>query len=144
MCYTETMLYDENKEKYEALRAGRRALDSLYDAKDCLNSASNWGIVDLLGGGMFSSMLKQSKVQDARRCVERAKRDLYTFSKELQDVRGMSFPDIDMDGFVSFADIFFDNFLVDMFVQNKMSQAKRQVQDAIYQVEMIVEQLEKN
>ena len=56
----------------------------------------------------------------------------------------MSFPDIDMDGFISFADIFFDNFLVDMFVQNKLSQAKRQVQDAIYQVEMIVEQLEKN
>ena len=93
---------------------------------------------------MFSSMLKQSKVQDARRYVERAKRDLYAFSQELQDVRCMSFPAIDMDGFVSFADIFFDNFLVDMFVQSKMSQAKRQVQDAIYQVEMIVEQLEKN
>ena len=37
------MGYDIEKEKREAIEAGRRALNSLQAAKENLNSAKNWG-----------------------------------------------------------------------------------------------------
>ena len=37
------MGYDIEKEKREAIEAGRRALNSLSVAKENLNSAKNWG-----------------------------------------------------------------------------------------------------
>ena len=41
------MGYDIEKEKREAIEAGRRALNSLSAAKENLNSAKNWGLVDM-------------------------------------------------------------------------------------------------
>ena len=55
------MGYDIEKEKREAIEAGRRALNSLQAAKENLNSAKNWGLVDMFGGGFFTTMLKHSK-----------------------------------------------------------------------------------
>ena len=52
------MGYDIEKEKREAIEAGQRALSSLRTAKENLNSAKNWGLVDMFGGGFFSTMLK--------------------------------------------------------------------------------------
>ena len=49
------MGYDIEKEKREAIEAGQRALSSLRTAKENLNSAKNWGLVDMFGGG-FSIM----------------------------------------------------------------------------------------
>ena len=56
------MGYDIEKEKREAIEAGRRALNSLQAAKENLNSAKNWGLVDMFGGGFFTTMLKHSKM----------------------------------------------------------------------------------
>lgn len=41
------MGYDIEKEKREAIEAGQRALSSLRTAKENLNSAKNWGLVDM-------------------------------------------------------------------------------------------------
>lgn len=60
------MGYDIEKEKREAIEAGQRALSSLRTAKENLNSAKNWGLVDMFGGGFFSTMLKHSKMDQAR------------------------------------------------------------------------------
>lgn len=42
------MGYDIEKEKREAIEAGRRALNSLQAAKENLNSAKNWGDMPLV------------------------------------------------------------------------------------------------
>ena len=52
------MGYDIEKEKREAIEAGQQALSSLRTAEENLNSAKNWGLVDMFGGGFFSTMLK--------------------------------------------------------------------------------------
>ena len=80
------MGYDIEKEKREAIEAGQRALSSLRTAKENLNSAKNWGLVDMFGGGFFSTMLKHSKMDQARQNMEQAKYDLRNFSRELNDV----------------------------------------------------------
>ena len=56
------MGYDIEKEKREAIDAGYRAINSLKTARDNLNSAKNWGLLDMFGGGFFSTMLKHSKM----------------------------------------------------------------------------------
>ena len=74
------------REMMEAIQAGERALNSLKTAQSQLRSAGNWGIFDMFGGGLFSSAVKHSKINDASRCVENAKRDLQIFQRELKDV----------------------------------------------------------
>ena len=54
------MTYDIQKEKREAIDAGRKAISSLETARDNLNSAKNWGLVDMFGGGFFN-ILKSTR-----------------------------------------------------------------------------------
>ena len=105
------MGYDIEKEKREAIEAGRRALNSLQTAKENLNSAKNWGLADMFGGGFFTTMLKHSKMDQAKRNMEQAKYDLRNFSRELNDVNMVCNLNIDTGDFLSFADYFFDGFI---------------------------------
>lgn len=90
---------------------------------------------------MFSTMIKQSKINDARGELEAARYALRSFEKELQDVSRAVDLRIDIGSFLSFADFFFDNFFVDWMVQSKIDQAKSQVSQAIRQVEGILTEL---
>ena len=131
------MLID--RERQEAIDAGERALDSLYGVRKELESAGNWGLLDMFGGGMFITFVKHSKMNDAQRYMERAKRDLAAFSRELADVSETL--NINSGDFLSFADYFFDGFVADMMVQSRIQDAQRQVDDAIYRVESILSRL---
>ena len=125
------------REVDEAIRAGERALDSLREAKAKLDSARNWGIYDILGGGMISSMVKHSKMSSANEWVEQANRDLKRFAKELRDV--------DEDGLyvqagslASTLDIFFDNVFSDFIVQNRINEARGEIDRMIGRIERAV------
>ena len=103
-------MYDIEKEKREAIDAGNRALRSLRTARENLNSAKNWGLVDMFGGGFFSTMLKHSKMDQAKENMEQAKYDLRNFSRELNDVNMACNLNINTGDFLSFADYFFSFF----------------------------------
>ena len=135
-------VYDRNKEIREAIRAGERALDSLKEANRQLNSAGNWGLVDIFGGNTISGLMKHMKVNNASRCVDDARRDLATFRDELGDIRDMENLNIDIDGFLTFADFFFDGFVADIFVQSKIRKGQQQVGEAIRRVEDILSTLQ--
>ena len=135
------MAYDLEKEKREAIDAGSRALRSLRAAQDNLNSAKNWGIWDMFGGGFISTMVKHSKMDQAKQNMEEARNDLRNFSRELNDVNMTCHLDIETGDFLSFADWFFDGFVVDWMVQDRINQASRQVEEAIGRVEGILRQL---
>lgn len=127
-----------NQEIREAIEAGETALISLREAQAHLNSARNWGIFDMFGGGFFSSMIKRSKMDDAVHCMERAKQDLARLQKELRDIHVPMDLKLEVSEFLSFADIFFDNLLVDYMVQNKIAEARAQIDDAVFRVESIL------
>ncbi|MBU5482627.1 hypothetical protein [Blautia sp. MSJ-19] len=136
------MEYDIEKEKREAVEAGQRALSSLRKARENLNSAKNWGLADMFGGGFFTTMVKHSKMEQARQNMEQAKFALRNFSKELNDVNMTCNLNIDTGDFLSFADYFFDGFFVDWMVQDRINNAKYQVEEAIRRTEYIVNQLQ--
>lgn len=135
------MEYNYEKEKQEAIDAGNKALRSLRKAQENLDSAKGLGIFDMLGGGFLSTMVKHSKVDQAKENMEQAKYDLRNFSKELNDVNIACNLNIETGDFLSFADWFFDGFIVDWMMQDRINQASQQVEEAIRRVEDILRQL---
>ena len=133
--------YMMDKEIQEAIISGERALNSLRNAQEKLNSARNWGIFDMLGGGLITDMIKHSKMSDASSYMEDAKRDLLVFQKELRDVQGQVDLKVDIGGFLTFADFFFDGIVADYLVQSKIAEARSQVEQAISIVEQLLTDL---
>jgi len=129
-------MYDmRTREIQEAIEAADVALDHLERAKRCLSSASGWGLFDTLGGGFISGLIKHSKMSDAENEIDKAKRALEKFSKELRDVDGYS--SVHINGFLTFGDLFCDGFLMDVIVQSQIGKAKRECENAINQVTSI-------
>ena len=135
------LTYDFNKEKEEAIAAGTKALQSLKRAQEQLNSARNWGIYDIIGGGFISSMIKHGKMDKAQMYMEEARYDLKKFSKELQDVDQLCTVDIGSNDFLRFADWFFDGFVSDILMQSRINEARKQVDEAIMAVEFSLKRL---
>lgn len=135
------MAYDIEKERMEARQAGEAALRALRRAKQELNGARGWGIYDMLGGGMISTLIKHGKMDKARSYIEEAKWELQKFSKELRDVSYMGGADLGVSDLATFADFFFDGMLADFYVQTKINNARGQVDAAIRKVEMILSRL---
>ena len=135
------MYYDPERERLEAIAAGEQALSSLRDAQHYLGGARLWGIVDLFGGGGLSGLLKHSDIRKASRSLEQARGDLRSFQQELRDVTSLEGLQIDVGGFLTFADFFFDGVIADYLVQSKIVRARKQVMEAIEQVERILDSL---
>ena len=134
-------LYDREKEIREAISAGERALASLKRAQQELDGARTWGVFDLLGGNIITGAVKHMKIGDASRFVEEARRDLTAFQDELDDVRDLQDLDIDVGGFLTFADFFWDGFLADILVQSRINDARRRIADAISRTDAVVRKL---
>lgn len=129
------------REMQEAIEAGEKALQSLGAAKEKLDSARNWGIFDMLGGGLISDMVKHSKMNAAASLMEKAKYDLQIFQRELKDVQVSMDLRMEISSFLSFADFFFDGIFADYLVQNKITDAREQVNDAIQYINRILDDL---
>lgn len=130
------------REVNEAMLAGNKALRSLRQAKESLNSAGNWGIVDMLGGGLISTFVKHSKMNDAQSQIEQARSDLKLFRKELADVNSVADIHIETGDFLAFADYFFDGLIADWLMQSRINDAKQQVDNAIWKVEAVLRKLQ--
>lgn len=130
----------EEKEIREAIYAADNALAHLDSAKTYLNKASNWGIIDIFGGGLFTNLMKHERMGEAEREIQEAKYALQRFSRELQDVTGYS--SIHIDDLITFADFIFDGLLMDIIAQSKISEAKSQCDEAIHKVSVIKAELQ--
>ena len=137
------MTKDRTTEIREAIAAADAALKHLGNAADMLDDAGRWGIVDMLGGGLITTLLKHRKISDAQDEIDEAKRALRIFVKELNDVDEATGLNVELGSGLQFADIFFDGVLADWIAQNKIDRAKQQVADAMRQVYAVRSQLER-
>lgn len=134
-------IVNDRKEINEAIAAGEQALNSLYAAQEKLDSAKGWSWVDLFGGGFLTDMIKHSKMEDASRCMEDTKYHLKVFQKELSDIHLSLDLRMEVGGFLSFADFFFDGLIADYLVQSKIEDARGQVAEAITMISDILREL---
>jgi len=135
------MAIDIEKEKAEAINAANDALYYLGRADEILNKARNWGIADIMGGGMLITAVKRQRMREASEEINRARSALSQLNDELLDLNQYFTLDVGLDDFLSAADYIFDNFFTDMMSQSRINNARRQVQDAIAQVEGILDAL---
>ncbi|MFC4403201.1 hypothetical protein [Gracilibacillus xinjiangensis] len=134
---------DEQTEIEEALDAGHKVKRALSTASDSLEKAKNWGTVDMFGGGLISTSLKHSHIDDAKQATHQAQRLLRKFSHELSDI-GKSFnADIGISGGLTFADYFLDGLVMDWFVQDKINQSANEVESMYQKVSNTIQQLKK-
>ena len=124
-------LKTHKKEVEEAIDAGRNALSIAEGILRSLEQAENWNTWDLIGGdGIITHMAKHSHLDDAQENVERLQVQLCRFKTELADVRINSDMKVNIDGFLQFADYFFDGLFADWAVGERISQS----QNAVYRV----------
>ena len=130
------------KELKEAIDAGKRVLSELGGVEDSLNSASGWGTWDILGGGFMSDMIKHSHLDDAKNRLNNVQSLMRNFRTELADVNMSLDIHIDTDGFIKFADFFFDGLFADISMQNRISNSQESVVSSKLEVENAISQLE--
>ncbi|AGN24472.1 hypothetical protein K210_04335 [Erysipelothrix rhusiopathiae SY1027] len=112
----------QNIEIREAISAGEQLLYQLEQSRAQLKKASDWGLFDMFGGGMFVTMIKHNRINEAKQHMNDAQFLLQRFSKELRDVHG-TFDDLgDLNGFWTFADYFMDGFFCGLYGSNKNKQ----------------------
>ncbi|MBQ2659242.1 MAG: hypothetical protein IJF87_11825 [Erysipelotrichaceae bacterium] len=133
--------YEIEKELDEAIAAADETIDLLDQAYASMNSARNWGLFDMVGGGIFSTMVKREKMRDGRYYMNEAKRSLMKLRNELDDVDDLPDLDLNMDDFLSFADFFFDGFFADFMVQGRINDAREKIDQTLRVVCEIREKL---
>lgn len=132
------------KEVREAINAGENAANALMKMREPLNSAKNWGMWDMLGGGFFSDIMKHSKIDDANKFSYDVQNLLKIFQKELADVNQFTEIEINISSFAKFADFFFDGLFADWFVQSRINESISNVNNAYNRVNSIVSDLKSN
>lgn len=144
MAYSEKIaeLGSEIKEIHEAIAAGHEVVLGLDQVVRSLESAKGWGTWDMLGGGLISTAVKHSRIDDARSAVNSVQAQMSKFSRELADVRKHIDIQIDITQIESFADFFLDNLIIDWIVQSKISDSLSQSKQAKARITQTVKDLE--
>ena len=121
--------------------AGGTAARELDAVKQNLGAASTWGKLDILGGGFGTSVLKHSKIDKAKRSLRSAHRQLIRFQEELVDVNEQMNlpPELKVDGFLKFVDVFVDGLIVDWMVQSRVQKTASECTATLNQVNSALE-----
>ena len=86
-------------------------------------------------------MAKYSKLDDAQHLIEELQHHLRCFKTELSDITIDSEIDVQIDGFLQFADFFFDNLFTDWSVLMRIQKSKQQVEQTENQIKKLLEEL---
>lgn len=131
----------ELREIQEAIQAGLAAQRALEEMSGDLSGAENWGIWDMVGGGIMATFAKHGCLDDAQDAAYEARRALSRFRTELADVSSEQVPDVELGDFAVFADYFFDGLFADLFVQSRIREAQEQVEAVTQRVERLIVRL---
>ena len=134
-------LESQKKELREAISAGQSARSTADSVLSSLDSAEGWGTWDLFGGGLISDLAKHSHLDEAQGAIEHLQSQLRRFKTELADVTIHADMQVNVDGFLRFADYFFDGLFADWAVLDKISQSQSQVQATRSQIESVLSRL---
>ena len=136
-----TAQINHKKEIEEAITAGSVALRSATSVLSSLDSAEGWGTWDLFGGGLISDLAKHSHLDEAQSKVKKLQNELRIFKTELADVTINADMQVNVEGFLRFADYFFDGLFADWAVLDKISQSQSSVRNTKKQIESVLSKL---
>ena len=97
------------------------------EALDKIKSASNWGIYDVIAGGMVSSMIKRERMKESNRLMEEIGLALNKLKNEYGDIAWQLPERLSLDLTSELLDVWFDNIFTDLSVQSNLSKQKDQL-----------------
>jgi len=134
-------LESQRKELREAISAGTSAQSTAERVLTSLSRAENWGTVDLLGGGLVSDLAKHSHLDTAQTEIAYLQTQLRRFKTELADIQIHADTQVNVDGFLRFADFFFDGLFADWSVMGKIRNSQDSVSNTLSQVRRVLSRL---
>ena len=146
-----TELDHRKKETEEAKSVAERALYIAEDIVDSLKKAKNWSTYDLWGGGMFADLSKHEHLDHAQDLAESLQDQLRNLKTELSDIKIDADLTIRIDGFMRFADYFFDDFFSDIAVNDSIctslyhaENTEKQIRDVLAKLNEILANSKRN
>ena len=96
----------------------------------------------MLGGGLISDFAKYSYLDDAQNQINELQSGLRQYQTELADVMMQADIQVQTDGFLRFADYFFDDIFSSWAVLNRIQNTQSEISRTRSRVDGIQEQLE--
>ena len=132
----------QKQEIREAISAGRSARSTADSVLSELKSAEGWNTWDMFGGGgIITHMAKHEHLDTAQDLVSELQSKLRRFKTELADIQITANMQVNIDGFLRFADYFFDGLFADWAVGDKISQSISSVTSTKNQISRTLEKL---
>ncbi|MBR3840678.1 MAG: hypothetical protein IKM20_06045 [Erysipelotrichales bacterium] len=113
----------------------------LDEALKELKKASNWGIVDLLGGGFITSLIKRDKLKNTSNKLYRIKRLLNDLAEEMNTYSTDFGLDFEIDDLIGVTDIWVDNFFSDFAMQAKIEKTYNTLVDIYNENQRLLKRL---
>ncbi len=136
------VLEAQKKEIKEAISAGYSARGTADRILSELESADGWNTWDMFGGGgIITHMAKHSHLDEAQDLVSDLQSKLRRFKTELADIQINANMQVNIDGFLRFADYFFDGLFADWAVGDKISQSMNSVSSTKSQISRTLDKL---
>ena len=133
----------QKRELLEAINAGKTALHTVNEVLETLDNAEGWSTWDVMGGGLGVDLAKYEELDNAQEQIEQLQVELRRFKTELADVEITADLQITVDGFLKFADFFFDGLFTDWAVLDHINQAQSRVENTKGQIKRVLTLLKK-
>ena len=135
-------LQAQKQEIKEAISAGYSARSTADRILSELEDADGWNTWDILGGGgIITHMAKHSHLDEAQDLVQELQSQLRRFKTELADIQISANMQVNIDGFLRFADCFFDGLFADWAVGDKISQSLSSVSNTKSEINRMLDKL---
>ncbi len=132
----------QKKEIKEAISAGSSAKGTADRILSELDSADSWNTWDMFGGGgIITHMAKHGHLDEAQELVQELQSKLRHFKTELADIQISANLQVNIDGFLRFADYFFDGLFADWAVGDRISQSQDAVMNTKCQITQVLDKL---
>ena len=132
----------QKREIKEAISAGYSARGTADRILSELNSADGWNTWDMFGGGgIITHMAKHSHLDSAQDLVSELQSKLRRFKTELADIQITANMQVNVDGFLRFADYFFDGLFADWTVGDRINQSMNSVSSTKSQISRTLDKL---
>lgn len=118
----------QNLQVENALETINELIPLVEQAESQFKSARNWSFLDVLGGDFIVDIVKHYKLNKVAGTMNEVDYLLQKLGWELGNINIPEDYRMQLGGFLTFADFFFDGFFVDAYVTSKIMNSLDQVQ----------------
>lgn len=125
-------------EKFELKNLCNKIIENIDFMLKEYKSSKNWGIFDMIGGGLIASLVKHNKINKANSMFSKLNEDLKLLKSEIKYLEDFKLDEI--SNLDKFLDIGFDNIFSDIYIQNKIKSSI----DKLEELRCTIEEIKNN